>query len=166
VEELNLEGLKTLIVEDPATRTLVEYVTRKADVSITTAEELEVILNEKGITRDRPEQVKLLQKLAKLGCGEYRNGRKNSRTRIMWFLNRIHGNAVKELLAGKTDVRETKEVVEGGDTGIREVMLSHTYPLRSKLSVQFMPPENLTQVEASRLARHIETLPFSQGSVA
>jgi len=169
VEELNVQGLKRLLNDGVVVRTLLSYVANNGDVSVTTVEELNSILNKKGIALEHHKQVKLLQQLAKLGCGDYRNGRKNHHTRIMWrSLQRI-GDVVKESLE-ETDVRETKEEGDARKQstleGIRGKMLSHVYPLRPDLPVEFSLPENLTQVEASRLARHIEPLPFSQGSVA
>ncbi len=158
MEGIDMEGIRNLYDEDDAVRTLLNYITGKhGNVPITSIEELNSILHEKGIHREHPEQVKLLQKLADLGCGVYRNGRRTQPTRIMW------NSQIQQIQPVLQE--DTKEPLENRNlTYIKDTkgsVLTHTYPLRPDLSIELTLPENLTQVEASRLARHIETLPFA-----
>lgn len=106
----------------------------------------------------KPDLIAIFRDLDALGLAEFRMGRRGFKTRLTW-------------IARPADVAsawrgELQEVAIGDDSDEDSILESedfveHVYQLRRELQVRLELPADLTEKEAAKLARWIETLPFA-----
>ena len=104
---------------------------------------------EESLDLERGEIVNGLKRLGELGLGNYKIGRRDHSTRLEWT---FHSPTML--------VRRILEILGGDapDTSLK--MFRHTYRVRQDLQIEFELPVDLSQKEADRLAKFIESLPF------
>ena len=153
---------------DVASTILDDFGARANNVRVTKVAALEARLRRTGHKIPRREIVPVLKQLAEAGCGRFVLGRGEQPTRLKW--------SVSSISVGKVASGEEIEVdwFDEGQLSIEEMldddsdadslveMLQHSYRIRPDLEIKLALPEDLTSVEASRLAEFVRTLPFTQ----
>ena len=106
----------------------------------------------------RSDIVRLLKQLEELGFGRYVPGRWSYPSRFEWTASLIE---VGKAASGEEETvlplsESTSEAEEEPE------LIGHPFQLRTDMQITIELPGNLTRVEASRLAKFIEALPFSE----
>lgn len=100
----------------------------------------------------------IFKEMEDLGLAELRLGRRGFKTRLTWVASPVDvvrawtGELQEVLLEDGSDVEEE---VESAD------FVEHIYQLRRDLQIRLELPADLSEKEASKLARWLETLPFT-----
>jgi len=90
-------------------------------------------------------------------CGQYVEGRRGYESRFVWKIKTL---GVAGAAKGQGSVEQTQLEDSEDDYD----MLEHNFVLRPDLPISFELPDDLTTVEATRLAAFIQALPFNSGS--
>lgn len=121
------------------------------------------------------EVLNLLRKLDELGAGEFKVGRRGSKTRIEWLYSQrglgqaAQGAAVQPEGIEEIDPAELEDI-EGeapeppeaeAEAGEGE-WIGHTFQLRPDVRLTIKLPVDLTSKEAERLAGFIRQVPFDE----
>lgn len=110
----------------------------------------------------RSEVVRVAKLLAELGHCKFVPGRHSHPSRIEWISSL---RSVGLAATGRTNTIDELDIdtaVEDDDDEqvLVEGHISHVFQLRPDVPIKFDLPANLTQAEAQRLARFVESLPF------
>jgi len=116
--------------------------------------------------------VTLFRKLDELGAGEFKIGRRGSKTRIEWLYGMRSLGAAAMGAAGQPEAIDPTQVedieAEAPDGEALEVemgdgeWIAHSFQLRPDLRLSINLPVDLTAKEAERLAGFIRQLPFDE----
>ncbi|HXJ56482.1 MAG TPA: hypothetical protein VNU68_07460 [Verrucomicrobiae bacterium] len=160
---LQLERLRRLYGTQRAARTLLDYAARQTSTAIgakMTVDSLHGILNcEENAAVSRRALIGTLRAFAQAGCGRFFAGRHGQPSRFVWAVPLA---TVGAAVVGDTSVSSSPKTtrtpaIRGGGPGL----FSHPFRLRPDLIVSMNLPNDLTGQEADRLARFVQTLPFS-----
>lgn len=162
--------LQSLYQADEVARRLLDNLAnRRKDRRITPASRAAVLAD-----ASHGEVVALLRKLDEIGAGEFKVGRRGSKTRIEWlYSQRGLGQAARgdtaqpekidevdpaELEDSEADVETDAETSdeEAEDDGL----VAHSFQLRPDLCLSIRLPADLTSKEAERLGGFIRQVPF------
>ena len=116
------------------------------------------LLGADGQVLSRSEVIEVFRALEKLGAGTFIVGRKKHPSRFQRTVNLI------ELGKAARGDNQTVVAVTRSDLpppAIKSDVISHRYVLRPGFTVSFQLPQDLTTIEATRLAEFLKTLPFS-----
>ena len=175
------KGLKKLAKSFPAFFILRYFGTLQRSRSLHTVEYLHTIASSGALEFEREDLVpaygdvlEVVKQLDGLGLGTYIQGRKGHKTRIEWVdgtcLSKIGEVAVPEVeaLIAELDLRtgaaELSSVKHGTHLRSEQLALNiapvieHSYQLRPGLYLEFAVPQDLSQLEAQRLAAFVGTL--------
>lgn len=103
--------------------------------------------------------IAIFKELETLGVAEFRMGRRGFKTRLTWIARPLDvARAWKGELqdVALDDVSEEEADVDSED------FVEHVYQLRRDLRISVELPPDLTEKEATKLAKWIETLPFTE----
>ncbi len=108
----------------------------------------------------RGDILRIFKELESLGYGRYVPGRWSHPSRFQWSASLVE---VGKAASGEEEtVQQFSEDAASLDLEEEPDLIAHGFQLRSDLQVTFELPGNLTRIEASRLAKFIESLPFSE----
>lgn len=169
IESKLVKGLQQLYGSNPAARRLFDnFAARQKDRRVTPASRAAVLAD-----TSHTEVVALLRELDELGAGEFKLGRRGSKTRIEWlYSQRSLGEVARGAAAKPEDIEKVNpaelEESEGDITeadGVEsdeqdEAWIAHDFQLRPDLRVALRLPADLTLREAERLAGFIRQIPF------
>lgn len=152
--------------DDVARRLLDNLANRQKDRHVTPASRAAVLAD-----ASHGEIVALLRKLDQIGAGEFKVGRRGSKTRIEWLYSQrglgqaAQGAAVQPEQIEAVDPAELEDEAEpAGETSDDDVgdgeWISHSFQLRADLRLSIKLPADLTSKEAERLAGFIRQVPF------
>lgn len=151
---IDVKELRSLVKGQRITAGLMEYLSSKQRHTweITVENAMRVT------DGNRADVIDNFKKLADLRLGRLTVGRKGHKTRFEWF---ISPGQIAKAAAGEIDELEGDGAQGPGtaDDGIE--LLMHTYQLRRDLEIAIDLPSDLSEKEATKLARWIETLPFT-----
>ena len=112
----------------------------------------------------------LFRKFDSIGAGEFKAGRRGSKTRIEWkYSVQSLGAAAKGVATKLEDVEtneledEEEEMLEAGSLEIdagADNLIYHSFQLRPDLQIIFRLPVDLTNKEAERISGFIKQIPF------
>lgn len=118
------------------------------------------------------EIVTLFRKLDELGAGEFKLGRRGSKTRIEWLYSVRSLGEVAQGAAGQpeeidpAELEDTETETSDADALESEMAegewLVHPFQLRPGLRITIKLPVDLTSKEAERLAGFIRQVPFDE----
>jgi hypothetical protein len=159
-----VSGLRNLYGNNEVAKRLFDnFSTRKKDMRVTPVARAAYL-----VEATQGEIVALFRELNELGAGEFKLGRRGSKTRIEWHysqssLGRIaQGAASQPESIDPTDLddddTETAEI-EGSDSSHGE-WISHSFQLRADLRITLNLPTDITAKEAERLSGFILQVPF------
>ena len=101
----------------------------------------------------------MLKELERLGCGEFKAGRKGFESRFEWH---VSSKSVGQVAAGEeAEIEEEVPSLNDEADEATDELIEHRYQLRPNLAIALSLPAHLSQGEAQRLATYIRTLPFS-----
>lgn len=134
------------------------------------AAETEVITASNVTNISQKEIRTLFKEMENIGLGSLIEGRKGNRTRFSWVfsLKSIGKAATKQVtelkdidiseitLPEELDVTKSVESINDAPKG----MITHTFQVRSDLSINVSLPSDLNSKEADRISAWIKTLPF------
>ncbi|WP_394829267.1 hypothetical protein [Pendulispora albinea] len=153
--------LRKLYREDPAARSLLDYLAGKSPNGrlTTTVDELLLEIQRAPGGVSRAQLTEVLRELDMIGCGQYIVGRHGHPSRFLWSVEMV---SVGAAAARKRDeiIALTEDTSDEDDRDEGKSMKRHVYNLRHELAVELQLPSDLTPAEASRLAKFIETLPI------
>lgn len=121
-----------------------------ASATATTVDEAVELAKKQNATRR--EAIDLLRRLAELGLGAFKAGRKGGKSRLVW-------NAGAQPSLREPATQPANGSAMNGD-------LTHAYRLRPDRTVEVRLPVDLTSDEAERFATFIRTLPFGKSTTA
>lgn len=110
----------------------------------------------------RQEAVRMCKAFEKIDAGRYIIGRKGHQSRIEWSEGIV---ALSKIARGSRPSPEDRQVeFETADEGNRDghVLLNHSFHLRPDLTLELCLPHDLSQSEAERVARFVQSLPFAE----
>jgi len=160
-------GLRDLNEQDETARRLFEnFSSRQRDKRVTTAAQAEWFTG-----AQRWEIVALLRKLDNLGAGEFKVGRRGSKTRIEWLFSIRSLAAAAQGAAGTPEGIDPTQVDDDAEDGVVEVpemeieteegdWIDHSFQLRPDMQITIRLPVDLTSKEADRIGGFIRQLPF------
>lgn len=155
--------------DDVARRLLDNLANRQTDRRVTPASRAAVLAD-----ASHGEIVALLRKLDDIGAGEFKVGRRGSKTRIEWLYSQrglgqaARGEAAQPEKIDEVDPDELEDseadVETAGETsdevGEDDGLIAHSFQLRPDLRLSIRLPADLTSKEAERLAGFIRQVPF------
>lgn len=128
--------------------------------------ELESFLKSESLQSESPtyatrrRAVEFFRGLAAKSLGEFRLGRRGSRTRFIWADSMIEVAQAAAGVIGETPEAGDEQV--SGDVGAeRRRTVTHQFVLRENFIVKFDLPLDFTPSEAERLSAMIKTLPLN-----
>lgn len=155
-DSINRKELQALYSESTEAKAILDYfASRERNWNETTIDRLLAKLNQDESRVGRGGAIKVLRRLAELGCGRFVAGRKGHATRLEW--------SVRLVDLGRAAAGESVSIEPAPAGDVKEPandLLEHRYRLRKELDVPLRLPADLTAVEAGRLAAFIQTLPF------
>jgi hypothetical protein len=159
-------GLRGLYVNnDVAKRLFDNFATRKKDMRVTPVARAAYLAD-----ATQGEMVALFRALDELGAGEFKLGRRGSKTRIEWLYSQCSLGQVAQGAASHpesidpTDFEEDDTElaeIEGTDSADGE-WITHSFQLRADLRITLNLPADITTKEADRLAGFIRQVPFDE----
>jgi hypothetical protein len=161
-------GLRDLYHQNEVARRLFDNLAaRQNDIRVTPASRAAVLAD-----ASHGEIVALLRKLDELGAGEFKLGRRGSKTRMEWLLSVRSLGAAAQGAANEPEAIDPTQVedseAETRENGVSEFeageseWIAHTFQLRPDLRLTFKLPVDLTAKEAERLAGFIRQVPFDE----
>lgn len=118
-------------------------------------------LGNSGVEASRKDVLELFKELEAAGCGELIYGRRGHPTRFRWAVSiRDVGRAAAGTTENVEPLLDGEQLDEDDDSPMSEI--EHIFTLRPEYRVTVLLPDDLTTVEASRLADFVRTLPFDQ----
>jgi len=161
IEDKFVSGLRGLYARDQSAKVILDYfATRKKALTESTADRVAGV-----VKLSYPEVIRVFKELDGVGCGQFKNGRKGYKTRMVWNHNLV---SVGEVAQGQSsdipavvpvDAVPEEDEPEAG-VEVDEAVRQHSFQLRPDLIVQLPLPVDLTAKEAERVAAFIRTLPF------
>ena len=165
-----VSGLRDLYQNDEVARRLFDnFSARQKDSSMTPASRAAFLAD-----ASHGEIVALLRKLDELGAGEFKVGRRGSKTRIEWNFSIRSLGAAAQGAAGQPeeiDPTQLEEVeAEPSESDVSESSsglgdsewIAHSFQLRADMRLTIRLPVDLTAKEAERLAGFIRQVPFDE----
>jgi hypothetical protein len=152
--------LRRLYAADDAVRFVLDhFANRDRNQNTSTVRRVEQNLLRDGKAISRADIVRAFKSLETAGCGTFKAGRWQHESRFEW---QIPSKSAGQAAAG--EINDLDGEVPPPEIDDRDDELTeHSYWLRPPaLQVKFSLPNDLTSIEADRLARFIRTLP-SQG---
>lgn len=151
---IDVQALRALAKEQRITAGLMEYLSSRQRHTWETSVESAM----RATGGSRADVIANFKKLAELNLGHLTVGRKGHKTRFEWA---VYPGQIAKAAAGEIDELEGENAA-GSDTADDDTeLLLHTYQLRRNLEITIDLPSDLTEKEAAKLARWIETLPFT-----
>jgi len=156
--DVDLGGIRAFYSDDAAARALLDHLAgRERNRAVTPVERLLVNVSREGTELSRGNVIRVLRRLAELGCGTFVPGRRGYKSRFEWDASLV---SVGQVAAGEADEFEDAPEKDAGNDDVE--MLKHGFQLRRDLPVDLELPADLTPSEAERLAGFIRTLPFTE----
>ena len=155
LDGVNKKELRKLYQEGGAGRALLDHLAaRERDWRSTTVDRLLLNVAREGADVSRAQLVDAMRHLERVGCGEFKVGRRGHASRFEWSVSMVS--------VGQYAAKEREDIAGLPDDAAAEgeSLKKHVYNLRHDLSVEFELPPDLSPAEAARLARFIETLPI------
>jgi hypothetical protein len=120
-----------------------------------------------GLVEARKEAIEGLRRLAKLRFGRFVVGRRGSKTRLE--LSREGRDVLRKHFEIEDPVPQSTHegpasVNASSDANNGEATIAHQFVLRPDVLVRLSLPADLSANEAARLARFVESLPFSESA--
>jgi hypothetical protein len=147
---------------DEAKAVLDHFSKRERNQKTSTVRRLLVNLANDGVAMSRGQLVYVFKELEKLGCGDFKAGRKGHESRFLW---NVSSKSVGQVAAGEDaeieEVSAEAEEIDDADDDLDDDIIEHCYQLRPGLSVRLNLPADFSRREADRLAAFIKTLPFA-----
>jgi hypothetical protein len=120
-------------------------------------------------TGNRSDAIKILRKLAEMGWGRFKVGRRGAASRFegrwklrdinVWASTPTKASAETGEPAAPRGVMVEQTLPAAGNLAA-EKMVEHVFHLRSGLDLKILLPENLSKLEAARVAGFIQAIPF------
>ncbi len=142
------------LVKNKAVQVVLDAAGDAAAGSETTVDEIEG-----QVAFDRAEIIRLLKKLQDHGMGTFITGRGGNVSRMRWNVEPRTLGMLRE--SGAVTFREADTGEESASQDGGPSFIAHSFNLREGLPVSFELPSDLTTSEADRLARFIQSLPFT-----
>jgi hypothetical protein len=155
---VNIQKLRELYRQNEIVREVLDFLgTYERFFRATTVEHLRRSLRQQGVLcTDKAVRDALLE-LQEVGCGWLYLGRRGHKTRFKWDFSYI---SIAEVASGEQEQVEVREPDEDSEEEVSP-LVSHMYQLRPDLVVNLELPLDFSSGEAVRLAKFIESLPFS-----
>ena len=169
---VDLAPIRKIYATDPVAKASFDlFATRQRNQRTTTVERLRVLLVMEGQNVSDAEVRHFLQRLAYLGCGQFKVGRRGQPSRMEWkvriiSLGRAAADSRAELEALTEDemndgigdpMEPTSDSIDAKSSEWKV-----RYPLRQDHNIELLLPKNLTSKEVQRLADFIKTLPCQE----
>ncbi|MFZ1050040.1 MAG: hypothetical protein WBP65_13890 [Candidatus Sulfotelmatobacter sp.] len=168
--EMDLAGVRAYYKVDPVAKLVFDHLgTFVTNMSTTKVDQLSWRLSSEQDAPDRWQIIRFFRKLEQLGCGWLIEGRRGKKTRFSWSAGLVdvsHAAMGQDVKIGPAPGLQDSEAEDDVGNPRQVSLAEHPYLLRKDLQVRLRLPEDLTRIEAGRLAAFIQTLPLGVGETA
>ena len=158
---MNPEILVSVYEENEVVRAICAHMSQRSkNQNETTLHRMAYHLQQEGYDFKKSELIAAFRKLEEAECGRYVEGRHGWKSRFVWSIKSMLVDDVANGVDSAEDIDDIADEIECDN----EEMIEHVYVLRPDLTVTIELPADLSQKEADRLSRFIDSLSFEGDS--